>query len=127
MKSVKPFSRESSFNSALGGLGGYPFAPDASGNIATEDTLHLFDRLAVDTGINLGVCLKYLATLPNGCLGKNWKGACLAPVRPTDNPSLVRGNRGKWLASAIEQFPHSRAVGDTRPVTIAKRGDIARP
>lgn len=80
MKSVKPFSRESSFNSALGGLGGYPFAPDASGNIATEDTLHLFDRLAVDTGINLGVCLKYLATLPNGCLGKNWEGACLAPV-----------------------------------------------
>ena len=53
MKSAKPFSRESSFNSALGGLGGYPFAPDASGNIATEDTLHLFDRLGVDTGINL--------------------------------------------------------------------------
>ena len=58
MKSVKPFSRESSFNSALGGLGGYTFAPDASGNIATEDTLHLFDRLGVDTGINLWAVLE---------------------------------------------------------------------
>jgi len=41
------------FDAALGGLGGCPFAPGASGNIATEDTVHLFDRLGVATGINL--------------------------------------------------------------------------
>ena len=46
------------FASALGRLGGCPFAPGASGNIATEDTLHLFDRLGVDTGINLGALLE---------------------------------------------------------------------
>ena len=46
------------FDSALGGLGGCPFAPGASGNIATEDTVHLFDRLGIDSGIDLGALLK---------------------------------------------------------------------
>ena len=115
------------FDSVLGGLGGCPFAPGASGNIATEDTLHLFDHLGVDTGINPGALLEVHRHLAERLPEENWKDACLAPPRPTDNPGLMRSNRGKWLASAIEQFPHSRAVGDTRPVTIAKRCDIARP
>ncbi len=46
------------FDSALGGLGGCPFAPGASGNIATEDTVHLFDRLGIDSGIDLVALLK---------------------------------------------------------------------
>ena len=46
------------FDSALGGLGGCPFAPGASGNIATEDTVHLFDRLGIDSGVDLGALLK---------------------------------------------------------------------
>ena len=46
------------FDSALGGLGGCPFAPGASGNIATEDTVHLFDRLGIDSGIDLGALLE---------------------------------------------------------------------
>ena len=46
------------FDSALGGLGGCPFAPGASGNIATEDTVHLFDRLGIDSGINLCALLE---------------------------------------------------------------------
>jgi len=45
------------FDAALGGLGGCPFAPGASGNIATEDTVHLFDRLGVATGIDLAALL----------------------------------------------------------------------
>ena len=77
MKSVKPFSRESSFNSALGRLGGYPFAPDASGNIATEDTLHLFDRLGVDTGINLGALLEVPRHLAEWLPGQKLEGHLL--------------------------------------------------
>ena len=46
------------FDSALGGLGGCPFAPGASGNIATEDTVHLFDRLGIDSGVDLEALLK---------------------------------------------------------------------
>ena len=35
-----------------GGIGGCPFAPDATGNIATEDLLYLLHRSGVDTGVD---------------------------------------------------------------------------
>jgi len=41
------------FDSALGGLGGCPYAPGASGNVATEDLVDLFEREGVATGIDL--------------------------------------------------------------------------
>ena len=41
------------FDGALGGLGGCPFAPGASGNVATEDLVFLLESMGYDTGINL--------------------------------------------------------------------------
>lgn len=41
------------FDSSAGGLGGCPYAPGASGNLATEDVLYLLDRLGIQTGISL--------------------------------------------------------------------------
>jgi hydroxymethylglutaryl-CoA lyase len=41
------------FDSALGGIGGCPFIKGATGNIATEDTVHLFHELGIETGIDL--------------------------------------------------------------------------
>jgi hydroxymethylglutaryl-CoA lyase len=41
------------FDSSAGGLGGCPYAPGASGNVATEDLLYLLDRLGIQTGIDL--------------------------------------------------------------------------
>ena len=41
------------FDSSAGGLGGCPYAPGASGNVATEDLLYLFDRLGIETGVSL--------------------------------------------------------------------------
>ncbi|KUF35944.1 MULTISPECIES: hydroxymethylglutaryl-CoA lyase [Lysinibacillus] len=40
------------FDSALGGLGGCPYAKGASGNVATEDLLYLFDEMGIETGID---------------------------------------------------------------------------
>lgn len=40
------------FDSAAGGLGGCPFAPGATGNVATEDVAWLFHRMGVETGID---------------------------------------------------------------------------
>ena len=40
-------------DSSLGGLGGCPFAPNATGNIATEDLLFLLDRSGVEHGVDL--------------------------------------------------------------------------
>lgn len=41
------------FDTALGGLGGSPFAPTAGGNLATEDLVLLLDDQGIDTGIDL--------------------------------------------------------------------------
>lgn len=40
-------------DASVGGIGGCPFAPRATGNIATEDLLYLLDHEGVDTGIDL--------------------------------------------------------------------------
>jgi hydroxymethylglutaryl-CoA lyase len=40
------------FDASVGGTGGCPFAPNATGNVATEDLLYLFDRMSVETGVD---------------------------------------------------------------------------
>ncbi|TWI54738.1 hydroxymethylglutaryl-CoA lyase [Halalkalibacter nanhaiisediminis] len=42
-----------SFDTALGGLGGCPFAPGATGNVCTEDVVHMLHSMGIDTGIDL--------------------------------------------------------------------------
>ena len=41
------------FDSSSGGLGGCPYAKGATGNVATEDILYLFESLGLETGVNL--------------------------------------------------------------------------
>ena len=41
------------FDSSMGGLGGCPFAPGASGNVITEDLVFMFESMGLDTGIDL--------------------------------------------------------------------------
>jgi len=41
-----------SFDSSMGGLGGCPFAPGASGNVITEDLVFMFESMGVATGID---------------------------------------------------------------------------
>jgi hydroxymethylglutaryl-CoA lyase len=41
------------FDVSVGGLGGCPFVKSASGNVAAEDAVNLFEQIGVDTGINL--------------------------------------------------------------------------
>ena len=41
-------------DSAAGGLGGCPFAPGASGNLATEDLLYMLHGMGIETGVDLG-------------------------------------------------------------------------
>lgn len=45
------------FDASLGGLGGCPFAPGASGNIATEDCVYLLESLGVSTGVSIDIML----------------------------------------------------------------------
>ncbi|MDU2063220.1 MAG: hydroxymethylglutaryl-CoA lyase [Sporomusaceae bacterium] len=41
------------FDGAFAGLGGCPFAPGASGNVATEDVIHMLHEMGIDTGVDL--------------------------------------------------------------------------
>lgn len=52
------------FDASLGGLGGCPFAPGATGNVCTEDLVHMFEQMDVATGVNLPALLDISATLP---------------------------------------------------------------
>jgi hydroxymethylglutaryl-CoA lyase len=40
------------FDTAFGGLGGCPFIRGATGNIATEDTVHMLDQMGIETGVD---------------------------------------------------------------------------
>ena len=54
------------FDSALGGLGGCPFAPGAAGNVGTEELVYLFARSGVATGIDLDAAVaanRWFATI----------------------------------------------------------------
>jgi hydroxymethylglutaryl-CoA lyase len=60
----------STLDSSLGGLGGCPFAPGASGNIVTEDLVFMLEAMGIDTGIDLDALLEVRAILANTLPGE---------------------------------------------------------
>jgi hydroxymethylglutaryl-CoA lyase len=52
------------FDSSLGGIGGCPFAPGATGNVSTEDLVHMLHEMDIDTSIDLDALLRQSARLP---------------------------------------------------------------
>ncbi|SFU16975.1 hydroxymethylglutaryl-CoA lyase [Pseudomonas marincola] len=82
------------FDASLGGLGGCPYAPGASGNICTEDLVHMFQRMGFDTGVDLDALLAAAASLPE-LLGHDVPGAILKAGK-----SDRRYPKPKWMESA---------------------------
>lgn len=71
------------FDGSISGLGGCPFAPGASGNVASEDVIMMLDQMGVDTGIDLDALLlasdlaeELTGTAPGG-RAKAWLGSWL--------------------------------------------------
>ena len=54
------------FDSSLGGLGGCPYAPGASGNVVTEDLVFMFEAMGIKTGINLDLLFEARKPLQAG-------------------------------------------------------------
>ncbi|WP_250515006.1 hydroxymethylglutaryl-CoA lyase [Caballeronia sp. INDeC2] len=80
------------FDAALGGLGGCPFAPGASGNICTEDLANMCEEMGIPTGIDLQKLIALSRTLPSlvghdvpGQVAKAGRNCDLHPV-----PEYVR-------------------------------------
>ena len=66
------------FDASFGGLGGCPFAPGATGNVATEDVVWMFERMGVSTGIDLDALVavaREAASLPGGLPGGRVRAA----------------------------------------------------
>ena len=61
------------FDASCGGLGGCPYAPRATGNIATEDLVYLFEGDGVETGIDLDMLIETSGWL-EGVLGRRLEG-----------------------------------------------------
>ena len=60
-------------DASVGGTGGCPFAPRATGNIATEDLVYLLDGMGVETGVDLDSLIE-TATWLGEQLGKDLPG-----------------------------------------------------
>ena len=52
------------FDGSLGGLGGCPYAPGASGNVTSEDAIHMLDAMGYDTGMDIPKLLAVARQLP---------------------------------------------------------------
>jgi len=69
------------FDSALGGLGGCPYAPGASGNVATEDVVDFFEKSGVATGISLDALVDTSGWLEDEVLKRPLPGRVYRAVR----------------------------------------------
>ena len=71
-------------DAASGGLGGCPFAPGATGNVATENIVWMFEKMGVSTGVDLDrlvVVAEEAAALPGGLPGGRVRQAMLAQAQ----------------------------------------------
>jgi isopropylmalate/homocitrate/citramalate synthase len=48
----------STFDASAGGLGGCPYAPGATGNLATEDLIYVLNGLGIETGVDLNALVQ---------------------------------------------------------------------
>jgi hydroxymethylglutaryl-CoA lyase len=61
------------FDASVGGLGGCPYAPGATGNIVTEDLVHMLEDMGVDTGVDLDALID-CAHLAQDIVGRELPG-----------------------------------------------------
>jgi hydroxymethylglutaryl-CoA lyase len=71
------------FDAAMGGLGGCPFAPGASGNICSEDAIAMAEEIGIPTGIDLPALIALSRTLP-ALLGHDVPGQVMKAGRVGD-------------------------------------------
>ena len=81
------------FDTALGGIGGCPNVPQASGNLATEDVVCMLEAMGIDTGIDLAAILEASRFLEKS-LKQVLPGQVLksGPILPVDGPNACAVN-----------------------------------
>ena len=79
------------FDASVGGLGGCPYAPGATGNIATEELVHMVEDMGVATGIDLEAMIEVAAEAER-LVGRTLlvAGAAGRAADPDDRERLIR-------------------------------------
>lgn len=95
------------FDASLAGLGGCPFAPGASGNICTEDLVHMLQSMGYETGVDLTQLLSCAGHIPH-LVGHDVPGQVLK-AGPWDIrhpvPADFEETRARALARDLPQSP----------------------
>jgi len=76
----------STIDASVGGLGGCPYAPGASGNVATEDVLYMLNGLGIDTGVDLDSLID-AAWFISDILGRPPRSKLAMAKRPSPAPA----------------------------------------
>ncbi|MFW6075968.1 MAG: hydroxymethylglutaryl-CoA lyase [Chloroflexota bacterium] len=71
------------YDSAVGGLGGCPYAPGATGNVATEDLVHMLHEMGIETGVDLDAVIEIARRLP-GIVGHELESRILRAGKVSD-------------------------------------------
>ena len=95
------------FDASLGGLGGCPHAPGASGNVVTEDLVFMFEAMGVATGIDLDKLLAARAPLMAGLPGEPLYGWMPGAGLPK---GFVQGTRMASPAPAAVEASEAKAT-----------------
>lgn len=82
------------FDTSLGGIGGCPFIPGASGNLSTEDLVHMLDLMNIETGINLDYILNISKRLSK-LLGRKLDSKVLIAGKSSDLKSSIDSSDNK--------------------------------
>jgi hydroxymethylglutaryl-CoA lyase len=93
------------FDASLGGLGGCPYAPGATGNVCTEELVHMLELEGYDTGVDLDAILAASALLP-ALIGHDVPSQLLKAGRRLDLHQMPHGADG-----IPEQGAFARAGG----------------
>lgn len=83
----------SAFDSSVAGLGGCPYAPGASGNVATEDLVAMLHALGIETGINLQLVCETAAWISEA-LGRKPSSRVAQAMAATRADALAPGSTG---------------------------------
>ena len=94
------------FDASLGGLGGCPYAPGASGHVVTEDLVFMFESMGVTTGVDLNALMKAREVLIAALPGEPVYGM-------TPEAGLTRG-----FAYADGRRPHAEQFKPMQPGSV---------
>ena len=126
------------FDASAGGLGGCPYAPGATGNLATEDLIYMLDGLGIESGVKLEALVAAsafiesrdrtspaLALLPRASAGvcawgqavnRESAGRAIHDSRPDPNGELARRPRERFGDAGL--LEHARAAGFARALLV---------